>query len=177
MHYYEKEFIYLEIKWETWIGKKLNYYFSNILHHEYKVITPNKREEYIWVTKIINDYTFEKYFMLLFSEYCIENMNILNDSSTVIESTKEMLYIIKFVHSKTCYNSNYTLEHIMYTFIFYFTLDLIRKKNKYVITQINNFIHKNMNKIRERRIIGAMCLNRIPGFDNNINSSIIQYLI
>jgi len=177
MLFCSREFIYLEVKWENWIGQMFKYYHHNVLNWEYYTTPPNEREKKIWISKNIKDPIFDGKFMLLFSKYCVEHMNIIDDSSPLIKDAKELLYMIKYIHFQIDSTSKYTLSYIMETFIVMFTNDLIHKQNKVVTAPFLYFINKNRNRIRERRCIAAMTLNRIPGFDPHINSSIIQYLM
>ena len=86
------------------------------------------------------------------------------------------MYILQYVQEKQHCLFNFELYRVMKKFIYYITIDLIKKQNTHVRKPFIWFVSLNKERLKERRIVGAMCLNRISGFDANINTHIIQFL-
>ena len=167
------EFIILEHKWEKWIGKQLRSFIDS-LHKEYLLIYPKYREEQIWLIRNV------QHSKLVIQQFCKVWIPTLCYSETdclkMIETPQEMLYIIQYVQQKY-----YTLElngrNVIKHFIRYFTIDLLRKENEYVTHSLQYFIRVNMDRLKERKKMGALCLNRIHGLDGNILDNILYFLI
>lgn len=172
---YTEDFNFLEIRWKDWISNELYHYIINYNHDNYLKIKPSERESNIWIIVTIHD-TMIITLLNSFCIYCIRNyMNTEENCLTLITTPKEMFYIIKYVKTKS-YPIIDILTVIMNTFIRNFIVDLVLKNNIQIVQVLNIFININTRRLKERRMIGALCLNRIPGFDQNINTHIIQFL-
>jgi hypothetical protein len=167
------KFITLEKNWELWIGQQLRQYIEQT-HVNYFNIPVKYRETEIW---LITDVQNTTPLLHIFSKRWISTLwQSEEELLSFMKTAEEMLYIIQYVQDKCRYRIDLNLCNIIEKFTFYFTKDLLIKENKYVTHSLQYYINVNMSRLKHRKKMGALCLNRIRGFDANINQHILGFL-
>ena len=167
------KFITLEQKWEIWLGKQLRFYIESE-HDRYLTIPAKNRETAIW---LIKDVTKSEPLIHNFSKRWIPTLwQSEEDCLSFMKSSAEMLYIIQYVQDRYRYRMNLNMCNVIEKFSYYFTIDLLEKENKYVTHSLQYYINVNMSRLKNRKKMGALCLNRIRGFDGNIIQYVIAFL-
>lgn len=170
---YSDKFITLEKKWEIWIGKQLRFYIESE-HTNYINIPAKYREFGMW---LINDIKNTVPIIHMFSKRWIPNLwQSEEECLSFMRSPEEILYIIQYVHSKYFDILDLNLCNVIEKFICYFTKDLLKKNNKYITHSLQYYVNVNIHKLNKRKNMGALCLNRIRGFDGNIHKHILTFL-
>ena len=168
------KFIVLENKWEKWIGKQLRSFVES-LHESYLLIYDKYREGDIWLIRNV------QHSELVIQQFCKLWLPKLWHSEkeclTNIQTPQEMLYIMQYVQQKYYYALDLNGCNVIKHFIHYFTIDLLRKENKYVTHSLQYFINVNMDILKKRKEISIFYLRRIHGFDENIIQQISNFLI
>ena len=174
---YTEQFNYLEQKWEHWIKVHIYDYITEFVHDGYYDISPNNKEKSVWIIDTISPELYDP-IIKQFIEFSLPSITDNEDDIWLeyITTPKEFLYILQYVQEKQHCLFNFELYRVMKKFIYYLTIDLIKKQNIYVLEPFIWVVRVNKERLKERRIVGAMCLNRISGFDANINTHIIQFL-
>jgi hypothetical protein len=167
------KFITLEKNWELWIGQQLRQYIQQI-HVSYFNLPSQYRETNVW---LITDVQNTAPLIQSFSKRWITTLwQTEEELLSFVKTPEEMLYIIQYLQDKYVFDFM-NLCNIIEKFICYFTKDLLLKENKYVTHSLQYYINVNMSRLKYRKMMGALCLNRIRGFDENINQHIIGFLI
>ena len=144
------KFITLEKNWELWIGQQLRQYIEQTHVNYFNIPVKYRETETLWQSE--------------------------EELLSFMTTPEEMLYIIQYVQDKCRYRIDLNLCNIIEKFTFYFTKDLLIKENKYVTHSLQYYINVNMSRLKHRKKMGALCLNRIRGFDANINQHILGFL-
>ena len=170
---YCDKFVTLEKKWDIWLGKQLRFYIESE-HTRYLTIPASNRETDLWLIANVNN---SDPLIHNFSKRWIPTLwQSEEDCLSFMKSPEEMLYIIQYVEDRYMHRMNLNLCNVIEKFSYYFTIDLLEKENKYITHSLQYYINVNMSRLKQRKRMGALCLNRIRGFDGNINQTILKFL-